>query len=151
MISFSFVRKIRLTSESLKNLQRTMSGVAETFLAVKRKELEEEDGQLAANDSVEQSFHGGRPPLKKPPVINRKRKNLSKDEWIDFTDERGNDLTFDMKYFETSYYFEGYLRKVYPYYYQYKAFCKRRWIGRRLMDVITDEFRVLKEDMLKAK
>src|SRR5258708_429215 len=111
MIPSSFVRKIRLTSKSLKNLQRTMSSVAETFLVVKRKEREEEEGQLAANDSVEQSFHGGQPPRKRPPVINNKRKNLSKDEWIDFTDESGNDLTFEMKYFETSYYFEGYLRK----------------------------------------
>src|SRR5205807_3964861 len=79
MIPSSFVSKIRLTSKSLKNLQRTMSSVAETFLAVKRKEREEEDGQLAANDSVQQSFHEGQPPRKKPPVINNKRKNLSKD------------------------------------------------------------------------
>jgi RluA family pseudouridine synthase len=57
----------------------------------------------------------------------------------------------DTKYCETDYYFDGYLRKVYPYYFTYKTFCKRRWIGRKLTDVINDEFRVLKEGQLEQK
>ncbi|CAL1282567.1 unnamed protein product [Larinioides sclopetarius] len=42
---------------------------------------------------------------------------------------------------ETEYYFENYLRKVYPYYFTYTTFCKGRWVGRQLIDVFCEEFR----------
>ncbi|XP_015904344.2 pseudouridylate synthase RPUSD2 [Parasteatoda tepidariorum] len=42
---------------------------------------------------------------------------------------------------ETDYYFDNYLRKVYPYYFTYTTHCKGRWVGKRLIDVFSDEFR----------
>ncbi|GFQ73633.1 RNA pseudouridylate synthase domain-containing protein 2 [Trichonephila clavata] len=42
---------------------------------------------------------------------------------------------------ETEYYFENYLRKVYPYYFTYTTFCKGRWVGKNLIDVFSEEFR----------
>ena len=71
----------------------------------------------------------------------------NKKRWRRESDE---DL-LDTKYCETEYYFDGYLRKVYPYYYTYKSFCKRRWIGRKLSEVLSHEFRVLKEGQLEYK
>ncbi|CAG8446670.1 8220_t:CDS:2 [Funneliformis caledonium] len=39
------------------------------------------------------------------------------------------------------YYFEKDLRKVKPYYYEYQAFAKGRWLGRSIFDVFCKEFR----------
>lgn len=39
------------------------------------------------------------------------------------------------------YYFEGGLRRVYPYHYTYNTFCKERWRDRELVDIFTSEFR----------
>ncbi|XP_064611765.1 pseudouridylate synthase RPUSD2-like [Liolophura sinensis] len=47
---------------------------------------------------------------------------------------------------ETDYYFENGLRKVYPYYYTFTAFAKRRWVGRSLLEVTSAEFRAENED-----
>ena len=41
----------------------------------------------------------------------------------------------------TSYYFSGFLRVVYPYFFEYNAFCKGRWKDRKLTEVLTTEFR----------
>lgn len=42
---------------------------------------------------------------------------------------------------ETDYYIQNYLRKVYPYYFTYTTFCKGRWVGKKLIDVFSEEFR----------
>ncbi|KAL4807629.1 pseudouridine synthase [Aspergillus unguis] len=39
------------------------------------------------------------------------------------------------------YYFEGGLRRVYPYHYTYNTHCKERWRNRELVDIFTSEFR----------
>lgn len=39
------------------------------------------------------------------------------------------------------YYFEGGLRRVYPYHYTYNTYCKERWRNRELIDIFTTEFR----------
>ncbi|KAL4737143.1 hypothetical protein BDV11DRAFT_206979 [Aspergillus similis] len=39
------------------------------------------------------------------------------------------------------YYFEGGLRRVYPYHYTYNTYCKERWRNRELLDIFTSEFR----------
>ena len=51
----------------------------------------------------------------------------------------------------TSYYFDGYLRKVYPYFFEYRCWCKGRWMGRKLTEVLTDEFRSLPPGPLEIK
>lgn len=47
----------------------------------------------------------------------------------------------DASYEETEYYVENHLRKVYPYYFTYTTFCKGRWVGKKLIDVFSEEFR----------
>ncbi|KAL5022047.1 hypothetical protein ScPMuIL_001202 [Solemya velum] len=42
---------------------------------------------------------------------------------------------------ETDYYFQNGLRKVYPYYYDFSTYVKKRWIGRTVIDVFLSEFR----------
>lgn len=39
------------------------------------------------------------------------------------------------------YYFEDGMRKVKPYYFEYKSFAKGRWLGRPLLEVFSSEFR----------
>ncbi|XP_004609828.3 pseudouridylate synthase RPUSD2 [Sorex araneus] len=47
----------------------------------------------------------------------------------------------DEHFAETSYYFEGGLRKVRPYYFDFRTYCKGRWVGHSLMHVFSTEFR----------
>ncbi|XP_054826199.1 pseudouridylate synthase RPUSD2 [Eublepharis macularius] len=51
---------------------------------------------------------------------------------------------------ETSYYFEGGLRKVRPYYFDFQTYCKGRWLGRSLLDVFRSEFRAQPLDYYRA-
>ncbi|XP_051502081.1 pseudouridylate synthase RPUSD2-like [Myxocyprinus asiaticus] len=56
--------------------------------------------------------------------------------------KRNPGVSFSQEHFaETSYYFEGGLRKVHPYYFDFKTYCKGRWIGKTLLDVFKSEFR----------
>ncbi|XP_054421553.1 pseudouridylate synthase RPUSD2 [Pteronotus mesoamericanus] len=47
----------------------------------------------------------------------------------------------DEHFAETSYYFEGGLRKVRPYYFDFRTYCKGRWVGHSLLHVFSTEFR----------
>ncbi|KAK5607071.1 hypothetical protein CRENBAI_008864 [Crenichthys baileyi] len=56
--------------------------------------------------------------------------------------KRNPGVSFSQDHFdETSYYFEGGLRKVFPYYFDFKTYCKGRWIGKSLQEVFKSEFR----------
>uniref|UniRef100_UPI0037E92E11 pseudouridylate synthase RPUSD2 n=1 Tax=Semicossyphus pulcher TaxID=241346 RepID=UPI0037E92E11 len=56
--------------------------------------------------------------------------------------KRNPGVSFCQEHFdETSYYFEGGLRKVRPYYFDFKTYCKGRWIGKSLLEVFESEFR----------
>ncbi|XP_040915833.1 RNA pseudouridylate synthase domain-containing protein 2 isoform X2 [Toxotes jaculatrix] len=56
--------------------------------------------------------------------------------------KRNPGVSFSQEHFnETSYYFEGGLRKVRPYYFDFKTYCKGRWIGKSLLEVFKSEFR----------
>ncbi|XP_072545800.1 pseudouridylate synthase RPUSD2 [Salminus brasiliensis] len=56
--------------------------------------------------------------------------------------KRNHEVSFSQEHFaETSYYFEGGLRKVYPYYFDFKTYCKGRWVGKTLLEVFSSEFR----------
>lgn len=52
---------------------------------------------------------------------------------------------------DSTYYCDGVLRRVYPYQYLYQTYAKRRWIGRKLRDVIRLEFREISDEQLKAR
>ena len=56
--------------------------------------------------------------------------------------KRNPGVSFCQEHFdETSYYFDGGLRKVQPYFYDFKTYCKGRWIGKTLLEVFSSEFR----------
>ncbi|XP_077395233.1 pseudouridylate synthase RPUSD2 [Festucalex cinctus] len=56
--------------------------------------------------------------------------------------KRNPGVSFRQEHFdETSYYFEDGLRKVHPYYFDFKTYCKGRWIGKSLLEVFESEFR----------
>ncbi|XP_052437182.1 pseudouridylate synthase RPUSD2 [Carassius gibelio] len=56
--------------------------------------------------------------------------------------KRNTGVSFSREHFEeTSYYFEGGLRKVYPYYFDFTTYCKGRWVGKTLLEVFKSEFR----------
>lgn len=56
--------------------------------------------------------------------------------------KRNPGVSFSQEHFsETSYYFEGGLRKVHPYYFDFKTYCKGRWVGKSLLEVFKSEFR----------
>ncbi|MEQ2204211.1 hypothetical protein XENOCAPTIV_009723 [Xenoophorus captivus] len=56
--------------------------------------------------------------------------------------KRNPGVSFSQDHFnETSYYVEGGLRKVFPYYFDFKTYCKGRWVGKSLQEVFKSEFR----------
>ncbi|XP_061650578.1 RNA pseudouridylate synthase domain-containing protein 2 [Phyllopteryx taeniolatus] len=56
--------------------------------------------------------------------------------------KRNPGVSFSREHFEeTSYYFEDGLRKVHPYYFDFKTYCKGRWVGKSLLEVFESEFR----------
>ncbi|XP_076834083.1 pseudouridylate synthase RPUSD2 [Brachyhypopomus gauderio] len=64
--------------------------------------------------------------------------------------KRNTGVSFGQEHFgETSYYFEGGLRKVHPYYFDFKTYCKQRWIGKTLLEVFSTEFRAEPLDYYK--
>ena len=70
-------------------------------------------------------------------------KNLRRGErYIPPPQKRNPGVSFSQEHFdETSYYFEGGLRKVCPYFFDFKTYCKGRWIGKTLLEVFKSEFR----------
>ncbi|XP_043119238.1 RNA pseudouridylate synthase domain-containing protein 2 isoform X2 [Puntigrus tetrazona] len=64
--------------------------------------------------------------------------------------KRNQGVSFGQEHFaETSYYFEGGLRKVYPYYFDFTSYCKGRWVGKTLLEVFKSEFRAESMDYYK--
>ncbi|XP_046874229.1 RNA pseudouridylate synthase domain-containing protein 2 isoform X1 [Hypomesus transpacificus] len=79
-------------------------------------------------------------------------KNMKPGErYIPPPQKRNPGVGFSQEHFdETSYYFEGGLRKVRPYYFDFKTYCKGRWIGKSLLEVFSKEFRAESLDYYKA-
>ncbi|XP_048340293.1 pseudouridylate synthase RPUSD2 [Sphaerodactylus townsendi] len=88
-----------------------------------------------------------------PPPAKRRRRRLLPEKRAGLPEEgekryvpppkkRNPGVGFSEAHFaETSYYFEGGLRKVRPYYFDFESYCKGRWLGRSLLDVFSSEFR----------
>lgn len=72
------------------------------------------------------------------------------DRYVPPPQKRNPGVSFNQEHFaETSYYFEGGLRKVHPYYFDFKTYCKGRWIGKTLLEVFSSEFRAEPLDYYK--
>ncbi|OWF41662.1 RNA pseudouridylate synthase domain-containing protein 2 [Mizuhopecten yessoensis] len=74
-----------------------------------------------------------------------KRKELRKQSLT-----RNRDPGFSTDYFGlTDYYYENGLRKVYPYYFKFESYVKRRWLGKSVIQILK-EFQVNTEDKNKT-
>ncbi|KAB5562415.1 hypothetical protein PHYPO_G00017540 [Pangasianodon hypophthalmus] len=72
------------------------------------------------------------------------------DRYVPPPQKRNPGVSFNQEHFaETSYYFEAGLRKVHPYYFDFKTYCKGRWIGKTLLEVFSSEFRAEPLDYYK--
>ncbi|XP_077414020.1 pseudouridylate synthase RPUSD2 [Vanacampus margaritifer] len=72
----------------------------------------------------------------------RGKKQRSGERYVPPPQKRNPGVSFSQEHFdETSYYFEDGLRKVLPYYFDFKTYCKGRWIGKSLLEVFESEFR----------
>ncbi|TNN13988.1 RNA pseudouridylate synthase domain-containing protein [Schistosoma japonicum] len=64
-------------------------------------------------------------------------------------------LATDFVHYENSsisdYYIDGIFRKVFPYNFIFKAYAKRRWINRKLCDVLQSEFSHMSNDVIAQK
>ncbi|CAN9502113.1 unnamed protein product [Ophioblennius macclurei] len=110
----------------------------DTPRAAKRRleELEEEEKERETSETSESSARGkrrrGAGGKKLPPGV----------RYIPPPQKRNPGVSFSQQHFdETSYYFEGGLRKVRPYYFDFCTYCKGRWVGKSLMEVFSSEFR----------
>ncbi|XP_060118214.1 pseudouridylate synthase RPUSD2 [Heteronotia binoei] len=95
------------------------------------------------SDPVDPS--GSSPPAKRRRQLQQKRAGLPKEgekRYVPPPKKRNPGISFSEVHFaETSYYFEGGLRKVKPYFFDFQTYCKGRWVGRSLLDVFRAEFR----------
>lgn len=76
------------------------------------------------------------------PGKRRKQRGTPGERVVPPPKKRRTGVSFGDEHFaETSYYFEGGLRKVRPYYFDFRTYCKGRWVGRSLLQVFSSEFR----------
>ncbi|XP_074025417.1 pseudouridylate synthase RPUSD2 isoform X3 [Leptinotarsa decemlineata] len=89
---------------------------------------EKDKGKLAGNDKRKADDGEPNKDIKKAKLETK----ALKAKRPGFTDDRYN---------ETSYYIENGLRKVYPYYFTFTTFTKGRWVGEKILDIFSREFR----------
>ncbi|XP_025328960.1 pseudouridylate synthase RPUSD2 [Canis lupus baileyi] len=76
------------------------------------------------------------------PGKRKKRRDATRERVVPPPKKRRAGVSFGDEHFaETSYYFEGGLRKVRPYYFDFQTYCKGRWVGHSLLHVFSTEFR----------
>uniref|UniRef100_A0A8C8SX93 Pseudouridylate synthase RPUSD2 n=1 Tax=Pelusios castaneus TaxID=367368 RepID=A0A8C8SX93_9SAUR len=101
-------------------------------------------GSCMAEQGPRSSEAGDAPPAaKRRRLLAGEEKRPGCDErYVPPPKKRNPGVSFNETHFaETRYYFEGGLRKVRPYYYDFQAYCKGRWVGRSLLHVFSTEFR----------
>ncbi|XP_025971310.2 pseudouridylate synthase RPUSD2 [Dromaius novaehollandiae] len=76
------------------------------------------------------------------PPAPKKRRLAAGERYVPPPRKLNSGVSFGAAHFaETTYYFEGGLRKVRPYYFDFRTYCKGRWVGRSLAHVFSTEFR----------
>ncbi|KAM7165262.1 pseudouridylate synthase RPUSD2 [Macrochelys suwanniensis] len=93
-----------------------------------------------------------------PPAAKRRRllageeRRPGRDErYVPPPRKRNPGVSFSEPHFaETCYYFEGGLRKVRPYHFDFQTYCKGRWVGKSLLHVFSTEFRAQPVDYYRA-
>ncbi|XP_061855040.1 pseudouridylate synthase RPUSD2 [Colius striatus] len=100
------------------------------------EEEEEEQGRRKKKKGEPGSEEGEAAPAPK------KRRVAAGERYVPPPRKLSTGVSFGAAHFaETSYYFEGGLRKVRPYYFDFCTYCKGRWVGRSLLHVFSTEFR----------
>ncbi|XP_017719546.1 PREDICTED: RNA pseudouridylate synthase domain-containing protein 2 isoform X4 [Rhinopithecus bieti] len=97
-----------------------------------------------AGQEVEPAPVGGEHPSAAAPGLGKrkKRRGATGERVVPPPKKRRTGVSFGDEHFaETSYYFEGGLRKVRPYYFDFRTYCKGRWVGHSLLHVFSTEFR----------
>ncbi|XP_075386960.1 pseudouridylate synthase RPUSD2 isoform X1 [Tenrec ecaudatus] len=97
-----------------------------------------------AGPGVESPPEAGEPALVAAPGAGRRnqKRGAPGERIVPPPKKRRAGVSFGDEHFaETSYYFEGGLRKVRPYYFDFQTYCKGRWVGRSLLHVFSTEFR----------
>ncbi|KYR01560.1 pseudouridine synthase family protein [Tieghemostelium lacteum] len=79
-----------------------------------------------------------------------KKRELQKQEKLKKNDENGGNISRE-HLAETSYYFDGELRMVVPYYFQFNVNVKERWCGKTLIDLFTEEFSTITRHIYMQK
>ncbi|KAI5278659.1 pseudouridylate synthase RPUSD2 isoform X1 [Manis pentadactyla] len=94
-------------------------------------------------DEKQAAGSGEQAPAATPgPDKRKKRRGATRERVVPPPKKRRGRVSFGDEHFaETSYYFEGGLRKVRPYYFDFQTYCKGRWVGHSLMHVFSTEFR----------
>ncbi|XP_006883288.1 PREDICTED: RNA pseudouridylate synthase domain-containing protein 2 [Elephantulus edwardii] len=76
------------------------------------------------------------------PSKRNKRRGIPGERVVPPPKKRRAGVSFSDEHFaETNYYFENGLRKVRPYFFDFKTYCKGRWVGHSLLHVFGTEFR----------
>lgn len=99
--------------------------------------------ELAPGDAKQASEIEEQAPVVAPgPGKRKKRRGATGERIVPPPKKRRAGVSFSDEHFaETSYYFEGGLRKVRPYYFDFQTYCKGRWVGHSLLHVFSTEFR----------
>ncbi|XP_009669126.2 pseudouridylate synthase RPUSD2 [Struthio camelus] len=85
---------------------------------------------------------GGEEEAAAAPPAPKKRRLAAGERYVPPPRKLNSGVSFSAAHFaETTYYFEGGLRKVRPYYFDFRTYCKGRWVGRSLSHVFSTEFR----------
>lgn len=97
----------------------------------------------APGDGKPATGSGEQAPAAAPgPGKRKKRRGATGERIVPPPKKRRAGVSFGDEHFaETSYYFEGGLRKVRPYYFDFQTYCKGRWVGHSLLHVFSTEFR----------
>lgn len=122
-------------------------------------EIEKEQG-VSVSESQEEVKESGKKRKSDDPEEHEGRRRGKKrkgskqikpgDRYVPPPQKRNPGVSFNQEHFaETSYYFEGGLRKVHPYYFDFKTYCKGRWIGKTILEVFSSEFRTEPLDYYK--
>uniref|UniRef100_A0A8C3YM93 Pseudouridylate synthase RPUSD2 n=1 Tax=Catagonus wagneri TaxID=51154 RepID=A0A8C3YM93_9CETA len=99
--------------------------------------------ELAPGDEKQNPESEDQAPAAAPgPGKRKKRRGVTGERVVPPPKKRRAGVSFSDEHFaETSYYFEGGLRKVRPYYFDFQTYCKGRWVGHSLLHVFSTEFR----------
>lgn len=132
-------------------LQRCLSGasagaprgaLAVPLAALLDGECMEENVQAGPGPGEQSGSGNSSPPAKRRRVQLAGAEGAGEKRYVPPPKKRNPGVSFSEAHFaETSYYFEGGLRKVRPYYFDFQTYCKGRWVGKSLLHVFGTEFR----------